>query len=229
MSYPYVFGHNRVIYAIPECSELKSILLYRLDEFTGTWRREAVLIDGVDAVNTTVFQYGELWWLMHSGTVGCGPWSLYLWHSHSLHGQWHPHVANPVKTDVRSARPAGNPFWHEGRLYRPAQDAQAGHGNTLCINCIQELNPNVFRETVVRRIAPNPQSGYPHGLRTLSGDGRVTLVDRTRYTWPLRQLLRRQMARYLHFDVVEPHIQAYPRPASSQPSGRSKSRWGVRG
>jgi hypothetical protein len=57
ISYPYVLSHAGVIYTIPECSESKSILLYRLDELTGIWHRETVLIDGVDAVNTTVFQY----------------------------------------------------------------------------------------------------------------------------------------------------------------------------
>src|SRR5262249_44861866 len=100
MSYPYIFTHDGTTYAIPECSKSKSILLYRLDELTGRWRRETALIDGVDAVNPTVFQYGDLWWLMHSGTAGCGPWSIYLWYSNSLFGQWRPHVANPVKTDV---------------------------------------------------------------------------------------------------------------------------------
>jgi len=192
MSYPYVFSHDGAIYAIPECSESKSILLYRLDEPTGTWRRQTTLIDDVDAVKTTVFQYGELWWLMHSGSSGCGPWSLYLWHSHSLLGPWCPHVANPVKTDVSCTRPAGNPFRHEGCLYRPAQDGRTGYSGRLCINCIQELNLNVFRETVVRRIAPNPQSRYPHGLHTLSGYGRLSLVDGTRHTWPLRLFHFRQ-------------------------------------
>jgi hypothetical protein len=197
LSYPYVFSHDGAIYAIPECSESKSILLYRLDEPTGTWRRHTVLIDGVDAVKTTVFRYGELWWLMHSGSSGCGPWSLYLWHSHSLLGPWHPHVANPVKIDVSCAQPAGSPFWHEGCLYRPAQDASTG--DRLCINCIQELNLNVFRETVVRRIGPNPQSRYAHGLHTLSGYGRLSVVAGTRRTWPLRLLLGRQFAEHLHF------------------------------
>ncbi|MGH9786510.1 MAG: glucosamine inositolphosphorylceramide transferase family protein, partial [Terriglobia bacterium] len=199
MSYPYVFGHDGAIYAIPECGESKSILLYRLDEFTGTWRRDAVLIDHVDAVDATVFQYGGLWWLMHSGSAGCGPWSLYLWHSPSLLGPWKPHVANPVKTDVSNARPAGNLLWHEGCLCRPAQDSRASYGGALCINCIDELSLDAFRETPVCRIAPDSQGPYPHGLHTLSGYGRLTVVDGKRHTWPLGLLLRRLMAKRLRF------------------------------
>ncbi len=195
MSYPYVLSHDGVIYAIPECAKRKSILLYRLDEPKGTWRREAVLIDHVDAVDPTVFQYDGLWWLMHSGSSACGPWSLYLWYSPSLLGPWKPHVANPVKTDVSSTRPAGNLFWHDGCLYRPAQDNRLSYGGALCINRIEELSVDRFRETVVRRIAPNPQGPYPDGCHTLSGYGQLTVIDGKRHTWPLGLLLRRQMAK----------------------------------
>jgi hypothetical protein len=197
MSYPYVFAHEGGLYAIPECAQSNSVLLYRLDPQTGIWRREAVLIDGVEAVDATVFQWDGRWWLMHSGVSGCGPWSLYVWYAPSLLGPWTPHVANPVKTDVSGSRPAGNPFWHEGRLYRPAQDGRASYGGALCIQRIDELTPEAFRETPVRRIAPDPHGPYPDGLHTLSGCGGLTMVDGKRHTWPLGLLLRRQLTKRL--------------------------------
>ena len=199
MSYPYVFSHAGEIYAIPECAELQSIFLYRLDSQTGTWRREAALIENIDAVDATVFQFGERWWLMHAGTTGASAWSLYLWHAPELRGPWSQHVANPVKTDVSSSRPAGNPFWHDGSLYRPAQDCRTSYGGALCINRIDELSTDVFRETLIRRIAPDPHGPYPDGLHTLSGHGGLTVVDGKRHTWPLGFLLKRQIGKRLHF------------------------------
>ena len=199
MSYPYAFSSDGAIYAIPETGELRSILLYRLDERTGAWRRQAVLIENVDAVDATVFEYEGRWWLMHSGTTGVAPWSLYLWHAPSLLGPWSPHAANPVKMDVSSSRPAGNPFWRDGFLYRPAQDGRLSYGGALCINRIDELSLSSFRETVVRRIAPDPQGPYPDGLHTLSGHGNVTVVDGKRHTWPVGLLLRRKLAKRLGF------------------------------
>jgi hypothetical protein len=198
MSYPYCFRHDGATYAIPECWEARSIFLYRLDESSGTWRREQVLVENVDAVDATVFQHNGLWWLLYSADAGCGPWSVYLQHAPSLFGPWQPHVANPVKTDVKSSRPAGNPFLHEGMLYRPSQDNRTSYGGALCLNRIDELSAERFRETPVRWIAPDPHGPYPDGLHTLSGSGQFSVIDGKRHTWPLRLLLRRQLSKRLH-------------------------------
>ncbi len=199
MSYPYVFSHDGVIYAIPECGELQSVLLYRLDKLTGTWRKEAVLIENIDAVDATVFQYEGRWWMLYSGTTGAATWSLFVWHAPGLLGPWSPHAANPVKTDVSSSRPAGNPFYCEGVLYRPAQDCRISYGGALCINRIDELSLHGFRETLVRRISPDPDGPYPDGLHTLSGNGELTVVDGKRHTWPIGLLLRRQINKLIRF------------------------------
>src|SRR5207253_8229013 len=46
---------------------------------------------------------------------------LHLFHAERLTGDWQPHPRNPVKSDARSARPAGSLFVRDGALYRPAQ------------------------------------------------------------------------------------------------------------
>lgn len=192
MSYPYLFRHGGHLYAVPECATSGSILLYRLDPATGDWKPQTEpLLAGVDAVDATVFEHGGRWWLMYSGVSGCGPWSLYLCHADSPFGPWTPHPGNPVKTDISGARPAGNPFLHEGQLYRPAQDGRNTYGGALAIHRIDELTPHAFRETCVRRIGP--QAPYVDGFHTLSGNGRWSVVDGKRHTWPLAVLLRRQL------------------------------------
>ncbi|MFX8406684.1 hypothetical protein ABTL65_19795, partial [Acinetobacter baumannii] len=76
-------------------------------------------------VDATVFRWGEYWWMTaatDAAGVGVGS-ELNAWFASDLLGPWHAHPGNPVKIDVRSARPAGTPFVVDGVLYRPAQDS----------------------------------------------------------------------------------------------------------
>jgi hypothetical protein len=195
MSYPFTFRHLDATYAIPETGATRNITLYRLDEGEGTWTRVAILIADVDAVDATILEVEGRWWLFHSGTKGAGPWSLYLWHAPTLLGPWQPHVGNPVKVDVSCSRPAGNLFWHEGRLYRPAQDGRKSYGSALAINRIEELTPSRYSETTVRRVSPDPTGPYPDGLHTLSGYGGLSVIDGKKHRWPARFLLWRFLAK----------------------------------
>jgi hypothetical protein len=199
MSYPFVFEHDGSLYAIPECAESGGILLYKIDEATGLWNRQGYLIENVKAVDATLFRFENRWWLMHSGTEGCEPWSLSLWHADDFRGPWTPHPANPVKTDLSSSRPAGNLFWHEGQLYRPAQDERSSYGGGLTINRVDELTETTFRETVVRRIQPDPNGLYPDGIHTLSGYGNRSVVDAKKHRWPIGLILKRVLAKRLKF------------------------------
>jgi hypothetical protein len=183
MSYPYVIEHEGSIYAIPESGASGEIRLYCLESSTGRWCHVTNLITGVDAVDSTVFEHGGAWWLMHSAASGIGPWSLYIWSAPSFLGPWTPHCGNPVKTDVRSTRPAGNPFRFNGSLYRPAQDGSNSYGGGMTINRVEVLSQTEFRETVVRRIGPDPGGPYPDGVHTLSGRGGLSVVDGKKHRW----------------------------------------------
>jgi len=116
---------------------------------------------------------------------------LYLWHAPRLEGPWEPHAANPLKTDVRSSRPAGRPFLFDGIYYRPAQDGSRGYGSGICINRIVCLTTREFAETPVRHISPISGSGYQEGIHTLVGCGPVTVIDGKRYILTPGIILRR--------------------------------------
>lgn len=105
---------------------------------------------------------------------------LYIWHAPNLTGPWEPHLLNPVKADVRSSRPAGTPFTHEGYLYRPVQDCSYSYGQRVVLNRISEITPTRFNEEAVGTVDPDPYGPYPNGLHTLSSAGRWTLVDGVR-------------------------------------------------
>ena len=50
---------------------------------------------------------------------------LHLFHADRLLGDWQPHPRNPVKSDVRSARPAGAPLQAQRRALPPGADLRA--------------------------------------------------------------------------------------------------------
>ena len=92
---------------------------------------------------------------------------------------------------------------HNGQLYLPAQDCVAGYGSALHLLRIDELSPDAFSASIVRRLSPEGWlHGYRDGLHTLSDGGAVTLIDvkrnerpRMRHVIKMRKWLRRQLNR----------------------------------
>jgi len=98
---------------------------------------------------------------------------------------------NPVKCDVRSSRPGGTPFVHDGALYRPAQDSSKSYGGALTINRITSLSQDEFREEPRVHLEPFRDSPYPDGLHTLSAAGSITVLDGKRMAFLPRLSSRR--------------------------------------
>lgn len=177
MSYPYLFEHQATIYCIPETYQAREISLYQAQEFPHRWLKVATLIQDIAGLDTTVFQYDALWWLTHTDKEQGEFHNLFVWYAPDILGPWKPHAANPVKTDVRSARPAGTPFIYKGHLYRPAQDCSRTYGRRITLNRVTRLTPTEFREEPVGVIEPYASSPFSDGLHTVSAVGDFTLID----------------------------------------------------
>ena len=179
MSYPFVIEHEGKIHVVPESAASGKVELYELSSDGERLERVCTLLE--EAVfDPTVFQHEGRWWLF--GTVPpLSNVTLHAWYSDRLEGPWTPHALNPVKQDVRSARPGGTPFRHNGELYRPAQDSEVTYGHRIAINRILELSPTAFREETVKHIGPLKGTAYNQGMHTLSAVGEFTLVDGKRF------------------------------------------------
>jgi hypothetical protein len=124
----------------------------------------------------TLFEHDGRWWLL--GTKDPLPDALlYGYYSDSPWGPFVPIGHGPLKCDVRSARPAGSPFLHDGALYRPALDASAPGAPAVSINRVDRLSPAGFREEAVRRVQGFAATAYGEGVRTITAMGQLTLVD----------------------------------------------------
>jgi hypothetical protein len=177
MSYPYLLAHEGDILCVPESSETGGIRLFRATVFPKQWEAIATIIGDFPAVDATLFQHDGIWWLFCGRAGELSEAHLYVWYAASPSGPWRPHRHNPVKTDVRSSRPAGPPIIVDGMLYRPAQDCSRTYGGALVLNRVLALDVDHYAEEVAMRLEPDPAGPYPDGLHTLCGHGRVTLVD----------------------------------------------------
>ena len=178
LSYPHVFRWNGGWYMVPETYDVRRIELYRTDSFPDGWTLQSVLLDGVEAVDPTIFEHDGRWWLSFATSVpGTDEASaLHFYHAPSPLGPWTPHCNNPVKVDVRSARPAGRVFHYEGRVYRPAQDGAPRYGTGIVVHELLELTPTSFREVEVSRISATWRPGLT-GTHTISAAGGLTAID----------------------------------------------------
>lgn len=177
LSHPYVFEHDGSIYCIPETCVANEVILYRAERFPANWTRVATLIHDFAGVDGTVIQHEGRWWLFATDQNDGWNYKLKIWHAPDLTGPWEPHQLNPVKSDIRSARPAGTPFVHDNCLYRPAQDCSLTYGGRITLNRVVKLTTHEFEEETVGIIEPYQDGPYPDGVHTISAASNVTVVD----------------------------------------------------
>ena len=178
LSYPHVFRWRDEWYMVPETFDERRIELYRAESFPDRWTLHSVLLDGVAAVDATLFEHEGRWWLSFATAVeGLEEASaLHFYHAPTPLGPWESHRYNPVKVDVRSERPAGRVFRRDGRLYRPAQDGAPRYGSGLVLHEVLELTPTTFREEEVTRIWPTWRPKL-NGTHTINAAGGLTAID----------------------------------------------------
>lgn len=202
MSYPFLLELEGHTFCVPETCGAAEIGLYQAEHFPDRWRKIALLAPGSGAiVDATLFRHEGRWWLAGSEDAPKGATSeLHLWYADEVAGPWTAHPGNPVKIDIRSARPGGTPFKVDGVLFRPAQDCSQVYGARIVINRVELLTPTAFREVPAALVGPDPAGPYPDGLHTLSAVGDVTLIDAKRLVLmapEFRRVLRHFVTRAL--------------------------------
>jgi hypothetical protein len=178
LSYPFLFEWEGSLFMLPETAENGTVEVYRCEEFPLRWRLHQVLIDNVRAYDATLWRDRDRWWmfvtLAEPGADSCDELHLY-WSATPL-GPWTAHRGNPVISDARRARSAGPLFVRNGTLYRPSQECSITYGHSLLINRVDVLNDEEYRETTVRRIAPDWREDLLR-VHTWGAAGRLRVVD----------------------------------------------------
>lgn len=173
LSYPFILEKDGQVYAIPEQVHSGKVDLYLLDDEGTALTLVRTLLEE-PLCSPTLFQHEGRWWLF--GTAADSPDTvLHAFYADQFEGPYKPHLLNPIKMDIRSARPAGAPFQHAGGLCRPARDGSTPGGG-ISFNRIMILTPERFSEEIVKSMDPVP-GRWSHGIHTLSAVGEITLVD----------------------------------------------------
>jgi hypothetical protein len=196
LSYPYVWSEGDDVFCIPESGASRCSRIFRLREDRAP-ECVAIVTQDRPLADPTVFKRDGFYWIAFTDTdLGLHD-NLCLLMSGTLEGPWLPHPHNPVKTDIRSARPGGTPFVVDGILYRPAQDCAAGYGAALTINRVLRCDPSGYAEEPVLTILPDRGGPYSAGLHTLSldRDGPAFLIDGKTYRFDVRGFLAKLLAR----------------------------------
>jgi len=196
VSYPYLIEHGGDIYCVPETAAAREIGLYKAEEFPHRWIKVASLIKNVAAIDPTIFRHGGLWWLMCTDKEQNAFVNLFAWYAKDLFGPWKPHAANPIKTDIHSARSAGTPFEYDGFLYRPSQDCSRTYGGRIVLNRVIQLTQHKFEEEHAAIIEAHEDGSYRDGIHTISAVGDITLVDGKRIVFVGSALKRVLMRRF---------------------------------
>jgi len=193
LSNPFVFEHGEQVFLIPESAQNSSVDLYRCVSFPDKWEHCETLLKDVHAVDTTVHFHQGKWWLftnMREHESGSADDDLFLFCSDLLQrGHWKAHPANPIVSDVTRARPAGNIFEHQGKLYRPAQDCSIRYGYGMRIQEILKLSESEYREREVVFIEPKWDKKII-ATHTLSRAGHLMVSDALQERWELFPRLR---------------------------------------
>jgi len=179
LSYPFIFEHQGETYLLPESAQNRTLDLFRCVHFPDQWEYTATLMRGLHLVDATLLEHAGRWWLFANVKEdGGSSWDrLHLFHADSpLSEAWTAHPRNPIVNDIRSARPAGRIFLHDGNLIRPSQDCSRRYGYALQFNRIQTLDERNYAETGEAALRPAKRSEIiaTHTWNTAPG---LTVID----------------------------------------------------
>ena len=180
LSYPHVFKNKKDYFLIPDSASNKTIELYICVEFPYKWEFRMTLMENIYAVDSTIFHYKSKYWLFtnvveNEGASSCD--ELFLFYADRLETKtWNPHPMNPIISDVRKSRPAGNIFIRDGKIIRPSQDCSVRYGYGVKLNEIITINENEYKEIEIDSIEPNWEKKVK-GVHTFNCNENFTIID----------------------------------------------------
>jgi hypothetical protein len=163
---------------IPESARNGTVELYRCEAFPNRWVLDTVLLEGFAGIDSTVVKKDGRFWLFscRSDRQSDTADDMYIFWATSLRGPWQPHALNPVLSDVRLARGAGQFIEADGQLFRPSQDGSKHYGWRMNLNRVLVLSEAEYEEEAAG-IVDNRWSQQVEGAHTWNADSKFEVID----------------------------------------------------
>jgi hypothetical protein len=195
LSYPYVFEWQGRYYMIPEAHQTESVRLYEARSFPSDWECTNILLQGHRFNDSSLFFYGDRWWLLSETNPALTHDTLRLYHAPHFRGPWQEHPQSPIiQGNPHIARPAGRVVVLRDRVLRFTQDCSPIYGTKVQAFEVTELTPFTYREQPASRrplFGPSWRfwtQGGMHHIDPLPLDSRrwIAAVDGWRQVgWPI--------------------------------------------
>ena len=158
LSYPFLFSYENELYMCPETHEAKDIRLYKCTEFPLKWELSKILMSGISAADTNIFEKYGKWWLMTnicSSNLSEHSSELHIYSSEQLlSSDWRPNKNNPVLFDPFKARNGGLIIEDEN-IYRIGQKQGFDfYGESMKLSKITKLKEDEYEEKTLFEIEP---------------------------------------------------------------------------
>lgn len=191
LSYPHLLEKNGEIYMIPESYVADEIAVFRAKHFPDHWEKVAVLKQGGEPVDSTVFDFcGKRWMVTMTMDGGKDRLTLYPLTDNGISGEGYY-----AKVSDANARPAGHLFRVGDKLIRPAQDCTESYGCALNFYEVTAVTEEQFEETLICKIKPEELPSVldyvPQGIHTYNMTEEYEVIDLKGYeTDPLFWIMR---------------------------------------
>jgi len=182
LSFPFVFEYAGELYCTPESYSANKLSLYSFDTEKRQliWKKD--LLSNMSVIDPVLQPHEGRWYLFFT-LKNLPSVHLYVYYAENPFGPFTAHANNPVKSDIRTSRPAGAFIRLNNNILRPAQDCSLHYGRAVELHEIEKLSPQQFEEKPVKRLMPLPTYTYNKGLHSLNGNAHFTVIDGKRFTF----------------------------------------------
>ncbi|HCF49861.1 MAG TPA: hypothetical protein DER60_06245 [Syntrophomonas sp.] len=186
LSYPFIYQDH----IIPE--GYRSGAVYAYKPVGGDEGYQKLKLTDHALVDPTLLEYNGKYWIFattrESREDSMSKLSIFC--SDQL-GEFSPHEMNPVKIDLKTARPAGHFFKHRGRLFRPVMDCEKSYGHSIRIMEVKKLTCQEYSEQEVLSLSSALSPPYNMGFHTFNVYDDCVIVDgyREYYSYLIQPIL----------------------------------------
>lgn len=150
LSFPFMFKYNGNNYMLPESHEKEEISVYK-ENANGQFEKHKVLLKGGAFVDSILWQYGDLWFLMTTEMISIPnakdkEYVRRLFYSIDLEIDFTEHPGSPVTKGRKYGRLGGALIDWNGKQYIPVQNCSNRYGEDINLFEINEISEHVYAE-----------------------------------------------------------------------------------